>query len=519
MRLFELPSRMILFEWILALLLTAVVLTSVADRFKAPYPSLLAIAGAGLAFLPFAPDIQIEPDFAMALFVAPALLDAAFDTSPRDLKRNVAGVTSLAVVAVVLTTAVVAVVGWRLAGLPIAAAVALGAIVAPPDAAAAAAVLAKLKVPRRLMLLLQGESLLNDATALLIYRAAVAAAVGTFSITHHAPLLLLSAVGSVVAGYALARLYIVATSRVRDAASSTVLQFVGTFGVWLLAERLTLSAIITVVVYAMTLAQRVSRRTEARQRISSYSVWETAIFVLNVLAFVLMGLQARHILERLSGTERTQALLIGLSVLAAVIVVRIVWVAVYRITLRLVARKPPPGNVRSAFLVSWTGMRGLVTLATAFALPAEFPGRDLIVLCAFCVVLGTLVIQGLTLNPLLRLLRLEDDGSLERETSEARVAVMQAALDSLAGDASPAAAAVREQYAAARKVAEDKCEPQAATEHDRLRLHAIAAQREALHRLRTRGSVGDEAFRRIQEELDWAELDAAPAGSFQSLTT
>jgi CPA1 family monovalent cation:H+ antiporter len=152
-------------------------------------------------------------------------------------------------------------------------------------------------------------------------------------------------------------------------------------------------------------------------------------------------------------------------------------------------------------------------------LPQQFPGRDLIVLCAFCVVLGTLVIQGFTLLPLMRLLRFEDDGAVERELSRARVVVMQAALDSLDGETSPAATTVREQYAAARKVAEDQNEPQAATKYDELRLCAIAAQRAALHRLRARGEIGEEAFHRIQEELDWSELDAAPAGSFQSLAS
>src|SRR4051794_7417248 len=173
---------MILFEWILLLLTAAVVLTMVAERVGVPYPSLLAIAGAGLAFLPFAPNIRIEPDLALALFVAPALLDAAFDTSPRELRRNALPIASLAVIAVVLTTAVVAFLGWRYAGLPIAAAIALGAIVAPPDATAATAVLKELKPPQRVGFILQGESLLNDATALLIYRAAVAAAVGSFSL-------------------------------------------------------------------------------------------------------------------------------------------------------------------------------------------------------------------------------------------------------------------------------------------------------------------------------------------------
>jgi len=517
---------MILFEWVLALLLASVVLTMVAERLGTPYPSLLAIAGAGLAFLPFAPDIRIDPDLALALFVAPALLDAAFDTSPRELRRNARPIASLAVVAVVLTTAVVAFLGWHFAGLPIAAAIALGAIVAPPDATAATAVLKDLKPPQRIAFILRGESLLNDATALLIYRAAVAAAAGSFSIASHGPLILISAVGSVAAGYLLARFVMVLAPHIRDAPSNIVVQFISTFGVWLLAEHLTLSPIITVVIYAMTLAQTTTGRVAARLRVSSYSVWETAILIVNVLAFVLMGLQARPIIERLSADQRWSSLIFGMAVLAAVIVVRIAWIALYRAFNALTWRwsRSGPGDsipaaayTRGAIFVSWSGMRGLVTLATAFALPADFPGRDLIVLCAFCVVLGTLVIQGFTLKPLLRWLRLPDDGLIERDISQARVAVMQAALDSLAGDPSPAAAALREQYSASRKVAEDENEPQAATEYDRLRLRTIAAQRKALGRLRAQGTISDEAFFRIQEELDWSELDAAPAGLFQPL--
>jgi hypothetical protein len=165
-----------------------------------PYPSLLAIAGAGLAFLPFAPQIRIEPELALALFAAPALLDAAFDTSPRDLRSNAIPIASMAVVAVVLTAAVVAFLGWRFAGLPIAAAIALGAIASPPDPVAANEVLRHLRIPQRIGLVLQGESLLNDATALLIYRAAVTAAAGSFSLVGDAPILVLAAVASLAAG-------------------------------------------------------------------------------------------------------------------------------------------------------------------------------------------------------------------------------------------------------------------------------------------------------------------------------
>jgi Na+/H+ antiporter len=516
---------MLLFEWTLVLLLAAVLLAALARRFEMPYPALLALAGAVLAFLPIAPEIEIDPDLALALFVAPVLLDAAFDTSPRDLKRNVLPLTSLAIVAVLITTAAVALIGWKLAGLPLAAAVALGAIVAPPDAAAAAAVLRQFRPPRRFMAILQGESLLNDATALLAYRMAVAATTGALVLGNAIPMLALSMVGSIVAGYALARLFRLAMTRVDDAATATILQFVSTFGVWIFADRIGLSAIITMVVYAITLARSISRTASPRNRVSSYSVWETAVFVLNVLAFVLMGLQSRPILDRLSEAGRVDALILGVVVLATVILVRLAWVLAAGAAVRLVSGwfgsqwHVSKHGMRGDLLVAWCGMRGLVTLATAFALPSGFPGRDLIVLTAFCVVLGTLVLQGMTLKPLLRLLHFEPDNSLEDEVSRARVAVMQAALDSLAGDASPVATAVREQYAAARTVAEKPDNPQAATEYDELRLRAIKYQRKALERLRTEGAIGDKAYHRLEEELDWAELDAAPAGRFQPLTT
>jgi CPA1 family monovalent cation:H+ antiporter len=509
---------MVLFELTLALLFVAVLLTALARRLQVPYPALLALAGAALAFLPFAPSIEINPELALALFVAPVLLDAAFDTSPRDLKRYALPLASLAVAAVIVTTAAVALVGANLAGLPIAAAIALGAIVAPPDAAAATAVLGQLRPPRRIMAILQGESLLNDATALLIYRMAVVAATGALVLRSALPLLALSAIGSVLAGYVLARAYLFATRRSRDAASTTVLQFVATFGVWILADRLGLSAIITTVVYAMTLARSAPRRTTPRNRVSSYSVWETAVFVLNVLAFVLMGLQARPILSRLATESAWQPLGLAAAVLATVIVVRLLWVLGYVAAMRLVIRDDPP-TMGGALLVGWCGMRGLVTLATAFALPMDFPGRDLIAVTAFCVVLGTLVLQGMTLKPLLRLIALAPDRSVEQEVSQARIAIMQAALDSLDGESSSAAAAVREQYAASRAVAEDAADPQAATDHDRLRLRAIESQRAALERLREAGEIGDEAYHRLEEEIDWAELDAAPAGRFQPLTS
>lgn len=518
---------MILFEWTLALLLAAVVLTAVSRKLGVAYPALLALAGAAVALLPIDTGIRIDPELALALFIAPVLLDAAYDTSPRDLKRNIVPLASLVVVAVLLTTAAVAWVGWRFAGLPIAAAIALGAIVAPPDAAAASAVLSSIKAPERLMQILRGESLLNDAVALLIYRMAVTATAGAVTLQSAGPAMALALIGSPVAGYVIARLYMLATARVEDAPSATVLQFVGAFGVWILAEKLQLSAIITVVVYAMTVSQSAPRRVPARVRVSSYSVWETAVFVLNVLAFLLMGLQARPVIERLPEGERWAALGFAGVVLAVCIGVRMLYVMGYSAAIlfknrRYGANQPgghPEPSAAGGLLVAWCGMRGLVTLAAAFALPERFPQRDLIVLCAFVVVLGTLVIQGFTLPLLLRRLKLDPGDMVEQDVSRGRGCALEAALAEIEGEHSPAAKALRSEMEAARRVAADVRDPQAATEHDELRLRTLQVQRDTLHRLRRDAVIGDEAYHRLMEELDWAELSAAPAGHFQPLAT
>ena len=516
---------MALFELTLVLLLAAVALTALSRRLEIPYPSLLALAGVGLAFVPGAPMIEIDPELALALFIAPVLLDSAYDTSLRDLKRYRLSLALLALGAVVFTAVVVAFVGWKMAGLPIAAAIALGAIVAPPDAVAASAVLNQFKVPHRITAILQGESLLNDATALLIYRLAVSAAFGTIMLSNAIPTILLATIGSLVAGYLFGRVSLLALGRIEDAASSTVVQFAGTFAVWIIADKLGLSAIITIVVYAITIARRAPRRMSARRRVSTYSVWESAVFVLNVLAFVLMGLQARSIVGRLAGEGQGEAFLFAATVLVVVIVARLVWVASYVAIIRWFARRDSEEKRQDAptfagaVLVGWCGMRGLVTLVAAVALPAGFPGRDPIVLAAFAVVLGTLVLQGMTLKPLLRRLDFPRDTTIDGEVALARVAIMQAALDVLSRKTSAAAAVVREQYEAQRKVAENPDDAQAATEYDRLRLYAINRQRDTLEELRRNGTIGDEAYHRLEEEIDWEELAASPAGSYQPLTT
>jgi CPA1 family monovalent cation:H+ antiporter len=510
-------------ESLIGLLLAAVVLAAIARRVGAPYPAFLALGGAVLAFVPGVPIFHIEPDLALALFVAPVLLDAAYDASPRDLKDNWAPLIGLVVVAVIVTTAVVAGVARLLVpAMPWAAAIALGAVVAPPDAAAAIAVLRQVRPPHRLLTILEGESLLNDATALMIYRLAVGAALtNAFSIRDVAPTFAVAVIGSIVVGPALAWLFLRLTRNVEDVPSAIVLQFVGTFGVWMLAEHLGLSAVLTMVCFAIAVARRAPELTPARLRIPSYAVWDTVVFVMNVLAFVLIGLQIRPILASLQPAIRTQYFTVAAAVLATVILVRIGWVFAYVAVVKFKnrvfgfrpARPMLPPTYRGAAIVSWCGMRGIVTLAAALALPTAFDRgpsefRDLIILTAFSVVLGTLVIQGLTLKAVVRVVDLRDDDPVGREVGLARERALRAALASVEGDESPAAEAVRQEYSRHLKSARDgRVDRALARSADaKVRRQALAAARSAVLGLRDTDEIGDDAFHRIEEELDRLEL-------------
>jgi len=522
---------MALFEVVIALLLGGAMLAALARRVNAPYPALLALAGAGLALLPNAPSVTLDPELALALFVAPVLLDAAFDSSPRDLRKNWRPVTALALLAVGLTVAVVAVVArWLVPEMPWSVAIALGAIVAPPDAAAATAVLRQLRPPHRLLVILEGESLFNDASALLIYRLAVAAAMtGTFSGWSALPLLGLVCVGSVVLGLLLSRVALFVTDRVQDIATAVIVQFVSTFAVWIIAEGLHLSGIITMVVFAIAVARTAPDRVPARLRIPSYAVWEVVVFVLNVLAFILVGLQLKPILARLSRAELISYAVTAGAVCAAVILVRIAWVLAYGAFARWRRWKVGEGtdgtprypSMRAAVLIAWCGMRGIVTLAAALALPeagpgtTAFPFRDLVLFTAFAVVLGTLVLQGMTLSPLMRVLALEDDGSVEREVRLARAETARAALDAVDGAErdEELVGYLRRKYQARLRRAQSAVAESEPAETDELpaladiHRRAQAAERRTLSQLRSSGVIGEDAFHRVEEELDWAELN------------
>jgi Na+/H+ antiporter len=504
---------MALFETTLILVLLAVVLLQVSRRLAIPYPTMLALAGVAVAAWPWAPDVLIEPHLALALFIAPILLDAAFDMPPRELWRYSMPLVALAGVAVVLTTAAVAWTAVALSGMPLAAAVALGAIVAPPDAAAAIAVLSRFSLPRRMVTVLKGESLLNDAVALLIFSAAVTAASAPDAPAAWVLRLGFAVPGGLLAGILLGKIFLRFASYLDGTEGATLLQFASVFSIWVLADRLGLSAILCVVAYAMTIARYAPERQSPIDRVHSYSVWGTVVFLLNVLAFLLLGLQARAIVARLDPAQLWQALAFASAVLAVVIVVRFIWVFVYNRMAQLIS--PPQPTPAQALVVSWCGMRGLVTLAVALALPAAFPARDLIVISALAVVLGTLILQGLTLGPLIRWLAIKPDNSFNRELSFARRTLMDSAMASLADESEERVAGIRDEYEAKRAVAADVGNPRASIEADRLRLRAITGQRQALADLRRSGRIDDDVFHTLEQELDWAELAASPPERYE----
>jgi len=346
----------------------------------------------------------------------------------------------------------------------------------------------------------------------------------SLSIGRLAPSMLLVLVGSVVLGLVLSRLVLRLMGDVQDVPTAVILQFISTFGVWILADRLGLSAILTMVCYAIAIARVAPARTPARVRVPSYAVWETAVFVLNVLAFVFIGLQIRPILSEVDPDTRARYFVFAAIVLATVVVARIAWVLLHSGVViwknRTFGYRParpgmPAPTLAGSVVVSWAGMRGIVTLAAALALPDEadggvFPYRGLIVLTAFAVVVGTLVVQGLTLAPLLRFLRLEDDDPVGREAERARQGVVAAALAILDGNGSRAAEAVRLEFSAhlGGPVPGDEASDPAEPTHDEVHRRALDAARRALLEMRDVGEIGDDAFHRLEEALDRAELGA-----------
>jgi CPA1 family monovalent cation:H+ antiporter len=506
---------MALFQSILTLLALAVLLLQASRHLKIPYPAMLAMAGLAVAALPWAPDISIDPHLMLALFIAPAILDAAFDFPLSAIRRYWPPLLALAIVAVLLTTAAVAWAGVLVGGLPISAAIVLGAIVSPPDAAAATAMLNHSDLPRSTATVLKGESLLNDAVALFIFGVALRVGASGAEVHQVLPQLALAIPGGLVLGILAGRLAAYVLPFLSGTLGGILFQFIVTFSTWMLAERLGMSAILALVAAAMTVAQR-SGGQSAADRVHSNAVWGVVVFVLNVLAFLFVGLEARAIVRDLAAQELVHAIRFSLLILAIVIVVRVAWVMLYNRIIQRIYHHfglGPAPSIKQGIVTSWCGMRGMVTLAAALALPASFPHRGLVVLSAFTVVLGTLVLQGLTLAPLVRLLGFSRDLRWEEDMLQVRRSLASAGLLAIADRYDGMAQALRLELE--RELLGEPIAAHPREDMDSLRIDIIRTQRETLNRLRRETQLDEAIYRALEQELDLREVAAERQSSFE----
>jgi monovalent cation/hydrogen antiporter len=533
-------------EAILILLAAVAALATLADRIKVPYPILLVLGGLVLGFVEFPPRGELDPDVVFLLFLPPLLYVSAIFTSWRDFRANLRAISLLAVGLVLMTTCVVAAVAHWAVGLPWAAAFVLGAIVSPTDAIAATSVAQRLGVPRRIVTILEGESLVNDATGIVAYRIGVAAvATGAFSLWQAGLQFVIGAVGGVAVGLAVGWLVLWVRRHVsQDPSVQNTISLLTPFATYLLAEEpahyvwqelhfpgdFAFSGVLAVVATGLYLGRKGSYVITPETRLQGYAFWELVTFLLNGLIFALIGLQLHSIVDRLSESTPypvATLVLFGGLISLTVILVRFAWVfpATYipRWASRSLRERDPSPPWQAVTVVSWTGMRGVISLAAALALPltieggAPFPERDLILFLTFCVILATLVVQGLSLPALIRALGLEDDGTAEREEIAGRIEVAKAALDRI--DELAEEEWVREdtaermrglynyrrsRFAARSDGGEAEIEDRSAAYQSLLR-ELLRAQRKTLVRLRDEGEIGDEAMHRIERDLDLEE--------------
>ena len=511
-------------DLILGLLIAVAALVTLARRLEIAYPIFLVIGGLGLGLMPGVPRIHVDPDLIFLIVLPPLLYIAAFYTPIQNLRANLGTISSLAVGLVIVSACAVAVVAHALVpGISWSAAFALGAIVAPPDAIAATAVTRRLAVSRQIVTILEGESLLNDATALTIYSIALAVAAGAvFSPTGT----VLTFAGAILGGGAIgvAVGWIVAhiRARIEDTPVEMTISLLTPYAAFLPADRLDASGVIATVAAGLYLGHRGSHIMGADARLTGRAVWETITFLLNGLVFIVMGLEVPLLLRTLTLEQAIQLVGIGVAVTVLLVLVRALWMLV---TVFLPQRIQGQRNALACSLVlSWAGMRGVVSLAAVLALPLTvsggrpFPGREALVIVTLTVIVLTLVGQGLTLPSFIRALRLGTDPGLREEEARARQRLLEAAtrrldeLDPVWPGHRPLLDQLRETYRhrsehveRQRDAAEGDEEDRELIEHREIRRTVIGAEREALLRLRAEGEVSDEVLRDLERELDLEE--------------
>ena len=511
---------MALLQVLLFLLLCALALGWVSRRINLPYPIALVIGGSLLGFVPGLPQLQFDPQFLLVLVLPPILYQAALLTSWRDFKANVRPIGFLAIGLVIVTTLVVgAALKLLFPLMPWAVAFVFGAIVSPPDAVAATAVLSRYNIPHRVVVVLEGESLVNDASGLVLYKFAVAAVLtGAFSLVEASVQFALVSIGGIAVGMAIAWVFVQLHRHIGDPFIEVLVSLSIPYCAYIAAESVHLSGVLAVVAAGLFRGRYAPRMVSAEMRILARSVWNILVFLLNSMIFILIGLQLSGILARLGSYSTFQLVLASLCVSAVAILVRFLWVypAAYLTRAAGAAPLPPRGQL---FIVSWCGRRGIVSLAAALALPLEthagapFPYRDLVIFLTFVVILATLVGQGLTLAPLIRWLGLGSEAGQRAEQMRARSDMGRAALEAIDGyvaahgvDGS-LARRVRAEFA--EKIARDTpsgpAVPQEAQTAREMRVAAIRAERTELIRVWEQNQISDDVLHHLEEELDYQE--------------
>jgi CPA1 family monovalent cation:H+ antiporter len=515
-------------ELIIGLILAAAVLATLARKIGIPYPVLLVLGGLVLGFMPGLPPVQIAPDVVFLIFIPPLVYIAAAQVALRDLRSNLRPILSLAVGLLLASLVVVAGVTTRCVdGFSWATAFVLAAIIGPTDTVAVNAVASATPIPRRTGAILEGESLVNDIVALVAYKMAVDAVVtGSVSYASAGLMLIWGSCAGVAVGFAVGMLSTWVRLKIQeDVTVSITVSLLTAFAAFLGAEAIGASGILATVTAGLYVGRRLSRILTPEGRIQAFAFWETVTFLLEGLAFVLIGLELRTIMDDLADYSLAQLLVYGALVSATVIVLRLIWVFASAYLLPSLsplirpADRPPPWQV---FLVGWAGMRGVDSLAAALALPltlgdaaTPFPQRKLILFLSFSVILSTLVLQGLSLPLLLRWLRLPADKTDEIEEAHARMKAATAALrrltdpDLVAGVPTDLICLVRGLYE--RRLEKEQAElnpadSSAVEQYQRLCRELLRTERKVVLELRDEGLISDDVLRRIERSLDYEEL-------------
>jgi Na+/H+ antiporter len=513
-------------ELILICLVVVALLAIAARKIRVPYPILLTIGGVGLALVPGLPEIHLEPQLIFNLFLPPLLYPAAFYTSWRDFRANLRPILLLAIVLVLLTMTVSAFLFHWLFGLPLAVGFVFGAIISPPDAVAALSVTQHLRVPRKIIVILEGESLVNDATSFISFRFAVAAVMtGTFSLGEASARFLLVAAGGVAVGVAVGWLATQLQKRLDDPPVQTMFSLLGPYVAYFSGEMLHVSGILAVVIAGIYYSRRAPRVLTARMRLQAVPVWEMVVFILNGLLFMLIGLQLPQVMRALPPGVATRVAKVAFLIVAGLVLVRFVWMfgSTYLPRVFSATRQKNRRPWQQTALIAWTGMRGADSLAGALAIPfllpsgEPFPGRNVILLLTFCVIFATLVLQGLTITPLTRWLKIVDDNVTEREERLARLKANEAALahveavESLNRVKSKTIERLRLEYVdrieqlRGETAQEKRIKRLFSRDFEELAREALEAERDTVITLRNEEIINDEAFRRIQRDIDLAE--------------